>query len=303
MKELRPSVAVGVLPYWLALASVLVLWALQNWQAQLPPDIYASTAEMLSGFPIELASNHVSAGPEALLSAGLVTFLVAQAVLQRQGRVVTALGWKGWMVFVLAQGALQFTPPLIAGWAAGPGLLGGNLLLLRVVDLLVQGGVAWAALRLALRMPGVLRGQDKDGMVVTGHRAALVFGAFSLAWLSTLWLLVLMHYQGHWAYLDPSDVIMRALRMVAYLVAVGVACGLGAWQGLKANAPVRMRRLMLLSLLALLLGAALRVAATITSRSLLPNEMLVGTGPELGFDVVMLAVQAGVALLLTRRWG
>lgn len=303
MSRSQSSVAVGHLPYWLALVGVGVLWLLQVWQAQRPPEMLDPALQGLVPDDFLAVSVHyVPGGADALLAAGLVTFLVAQAVLQRPQRAGVSLAWQGWAAFAVIQGILQFTPAWVVGWAAGPWLLDGNLFLMRVADLLMQAFVSWVALRLALRLPGATRaGQPHAG--ATGGRAAVVFGAFSLTYLLSLWLVVMAHFSARWAYLDPAEATRQVLLVVGYLALLGVVGGLGAWWGLRAEAPVRMRRLMLLSLLGLLLAFAAKLVVTISARSMLTYEQLIGPWPEGLLALVALLLQFVVAAALTRRWG
>ncbi|VFR21887.1 hypothetical protein ANK1_3390 [plant metagenome] len=303
MSRSQSSVAVGHLPYWLALVGVGVLWLLQVWQAQRPPEMLDPALQGLVPDDFLAVSVHyVPGGADALLAAGLVTFLVAQAVLQRPQRAGVTLAWQGWAAFAVIQGILQFTPAWVVGWAAGPWLLDGNLFLMRVADLLMQAVVSWVALRLALRVPGATRaGQPHAG--ATGGRAAVVFGAFSLTYLLSLWLVVMAHFSARWAYLDPAEATRQVLLVVGYLVLLGVVGGLGAWWGLRAEAPVRMRRLLLLSLLGLLLAFAAKLVVTISARGMLTYEQLIGPWSEGLLALVALLLQFVVAAALTRRWG
>ncbi|SOE51685.1 hypothetical protein [Orrella dioscoreae] len=303
MSRSQSSVAVGHLPYWLALAGVGVLWLLQVWQAQRPPEMLDPALQGLMPDDFLAVSVHyVPGGADALLAAGLVTFLVAQAVLQRPQRAGVTLAWQGWAAFAVIQGILQFTPAWVVGWAAGPWLLDGNLFLMRAADLLMQAVVSWVALRLALRVPGATRaGQPHAG--ATGGRAAVVFGAFSLTYLLSLWLVVMAHFSARWAYLDPAEATRQVLLVVGYLVLLGVVGGLGAWWGLRAEAPVRMRRLLLLSLLGLLLAFAAKLVVTISARGMLTYEQLIGPWSEGLLALVALLLQFVVAAALTRRWG
>lgn len=303
MSRSQSSVAVGHLPYWLALAGVGVLWLLQVWQAQRPPEMLDPALQGLMPDDFLAVSVHyVPGGADALLAAGLVTFLVAQAVLQRPQRAGVTLAWQGWAAFAVIQGILQFTPAWVVGWAAGPWLLDGNLFLMRVADLLMQAVVSWVALRLALRVPGATRaGQPHAG--ATGGRAAVVFGAFSLTYLLSLWLVVMAHFSARWAYLDPAEATRQVLLVVGYLALLGVVGGLGAWWGLRAEAPVRMRRLLLLSLLGLLLAFAAKLVVTISARGMLTYEQLIGPWSEGLLALVALLLQVVVAAALTRRWG
>lgn len=303
MSRSQSSVAVGHLPYWLALVGVGVLWLLQVWQAQRPPEMLDPALQGLVPDDFLAVSVHyVPGGADALLAAGLVTFLVAQAVLQRPQRAGVTLAWQGWAAFAVIQGILQFTPAWVVGWAAGPWLLDGNLFLMRVADLLMQAVVSWVALRLALRVPGATRaGQPHAG--ATGGRAAVVFGAFSLTYLLSLWLVVMAHFSARWAYLDPAEATRQVLLVVGYLALLGVVGGLGAWWGLRAEAPVRMRRLLLLSLLGLLLAFAAKLVVTISARGMLTYEQLIGPWSEGLLALVALLLQFVVAAALTRRWG
>lgn len=303
MSRVRSSVAVGHLPYWLALVSVGVLWLLQIWQAQLPPEMLDPALEgLVPDDFLAVSVNYVPGGADALLAAGLVTFLVAQAVLQRPQRAGVSLAWQGWAAFAVIQGVLQFTPAWVVGWAAGPWLLNSNLFLMRVADLLMQALVSWVALRVALIVPGAARvGQPHVG--ATGGRAAVVFGAFSLTYLLSLWLVVMAHFSARWAYLDPAEATRQILLVVGYLAVLGVVGGLGAWWGLRAETPVRMRRLMLLSLLGLLLAFAAKLVVTIAARSTFAYEQLIGPWPEGLLALVGLVLQFVLAAVLTRRWG
>lgn len=303
MSRTQSSVPVGHLPYWLALVSVGVLWLLQIWQAQLPPEMLDPALEgLVPDDFLAVSVNYVPGGADALLAAGLVTFLVAQAVLQRPQRAGVSLAWQGWAAFAVIQGVLQFTPAWVVGWAAGPWLLNSNLFLMRVADLLMQALVSWVALRVALSVPGAARvGQPQLG--ATGSRAAVVFGAFSLTYLLSLWLVVMAHFSARWAYLDPAEATRQILLVVGYLGGLGVVCGLGAWMGMRDQTPVRMLRLMLLALLTLLLGFAAKMVLTIVVRSAVPAEALIGLVPEISVGLATLVLQFVLAFLLTRRWG
>ncbi|VFR42329.1 hypothetical protein ANT2_3588 [plant metagenome] len=285
------------------MVSVGVLWLLQTWQAQLPPEMLEPALEgLVPDDFLAVSVNYVPGGADALLAAGLVTFLVAQAVLQRPQRAGVSLAWQGWAAFAVIQGVLQFTPAWVVGWAAGPWLLNSNLFLMRVADLLMQALVSWVALRVALIVPGAARvGQPQAG--ATGGRAAVVFGAFSLTYLLSLWLVVMAHFSARWAYLDPAEATRQILLVVGYLAVLGVVGGLGAWWGLRAETPVRMRRLMLLSLLGLLLAFAAKLVVTIAARSTFAYEQLIGPWPEGLLALVALVLQFVLAAVLTRRWG
>ena len=313
----------GILPYLLGLASALVLGALQAWQQTLPPEIVdVSLGNVIPTNAIEIAVNYVAGGPEALLAAFLITFLVAQSMLQRRGHPGTSLSMAGWAVFIVALAVLLFAPAWVVGWAAGPWLFNGNLFFIRVSDLLMQWLVSWAALWLALRMAGVRAGGGSSSAAPLAHsagddaaatpspvrsargRATMVFGAFSLICIMSGWLVIQVYLTERLAYTSGIAEAQRWMTLVAgYMLALGVVNGAGAWRGLPYPARVRILRLMALAFLALVVGLAVNMLVRTVLGWLLPPGTLATLVPTLLVTVMTLAIQAATAFLLTRRWG
>jgi len=335
----------GILPYLLALASALVLGALQLWQRTLPPEVLDLTVgNAIPGSAIELAVAYVAPGPEALLAAFLITFLTAQSMLQRRGHPGTALSVAGWAAFIGAQAVLLFAPAWVVGWAAGPGLFNGNLFFIRVSDFLLQWLVSWAALWLALRASRAPVARPEPAAVAQTEpapvikpdaapvvkpdaapvaqampaasapasapvrsargRATMVFGAFSLLCIMSVWLVIQVYLTERLAYTSGMAAAERWLTLVAgYLLALGVANGAGAWRGLPYPVRVRMPRLLALALLGLIAGLAINMMLRTVLGWLLPPGTLATLVPTLLLTATTLAIQAAAAFLLTRRWG